>query len=394
MARHVLTINGGSSSIKFALFPIGGQRVLSGLVERIGLPDARLHVKEHDGDSLDRGIDAPDHARAVSRLIDWFQDRIGLEAITAIGHRIVHGGERYVASTRIDDELVAELRRLSPLDPAHLPGEIAIIDAFRDRCPDVPGFACFDTAFHRDMPLEAKLLPVPRRYSAKGIRRYGFHGLSYAWLLEELARIAGDTAAQGRVIFAHLGAGCSMAAVRDGKCIDTSMGFTPTAGLVMGRRSGDLDPGFLIHLLRAEQLTPDQIDDVVNQQSGLLGLSETSPDVRDLLAREGDDPRAAEALAVFCYQARKWIGAYAAALGGLDSLVFSAGIGENSFAIRSRICSGLEFLGVRLDPARNQDNAPVISTDGAEVTVRVIRTDEESMIVREVLKLLSHAPPA
>jgi acetate kinase len=389
--QQLLTVNGGSSSIKFALFEAGEppRRILSGLVERIGLADAQLHVQESAGEgSCDRSIEAPDHAHAVGHLIDWLEERIGLGAVAAIGHRIVHGGARYIAPSRIDDELVAELRRLSPIDPAHLPGEIAVIDAFRARCPKLPGIACFDTAFHRDLPQVARLLPVPRRYASMGVRRYGFHGLSYAYLLEELARTAGEEAARGRVILAHLGAGCSLAAVKAGRCVDTTMGFTPTAGLVMGRRSGDLDPGFLIHLLRTERLSGDQLDELVNKQSGLLGLSETSPDIRDLLACENNDIRAAEAVAVFCYQARKWVGAYAAALGGLDTLVFSAGIGENSASIRCRICSGLEFLGVRLDSDRNESHAPIISADDARVTVRIMRTDEESMIAREVIRLL------
>jgi acetate kinase len=390
--RCVLTINGGSSSIKFAVYTTGQapNRVVSGGVDRIGLGEAMLTIREADGQSAaaDR-IDAPDHASAVGALLDRLGDRVPVESLAAVGHRIVHGGERYIATSLIDDALLAELRRLSPLDPAHLPGEIAIIKALRAAWPGVPQFACFDTAFHRDLPRVARLLPVPRRYATAGIRRYGFHGLSYAYLMDELRRLTGNQGFGRRVILAHLGAGCSLAAVRDGKCIDTTMGFTPTAGLVMGRRSGDLDPGFLIHLMREERLSADQIDKLVNQQSGLLGISETSPDLRDLLAREEDDVRAADAVALFCYQARKWIGAFAAALGGLDTLVFTAGIGENSPVIRARVCHGLEFLGVTLDPARNESNAGIISNDASAVCMRVIHTDEELMIVREVQRLLA-----
>ena len=228
---------------------------------------------------------------------------------------------------------------------------------------------------------------VPRRYQARGVRRYGFHGISYEYLLEELARVAGPEAARGRVILAHLGSGASLAAVRDGKCVDTTMGFTPTGGLVMGTRTGDLDPGVLVHLMRTENLTADQLDALVNRESGLLGISETSADVRDLLGREATDPRAAEALAVFRYQTRKWIGAMAAALGGFDTLVFAGGIGESSAVIRGRICNGLGFLGVRIAGDRNAAGATVISEDGAPVTVRVIRTDEEAMIARTVLRM-------
>jgi acetate kinase len=315
--------------------------------------------------------------------------------VTGVGHRVVHGGSRYTDPHWITPELITELQRLSPIDPAHLPGEIALIEAFRHRLPAVPQLACFDTAFHGSMPLVAKMLPLPRRYWTSGIRRYGFHGLSYAYLMEELARVAGAEAARGRVLLAHLGSGASMAAVRDGRCLDTTMAFTPTAGLVMATRSGDLDPGLLVYLLRNEGLTADGVDDLVNRKSGLVGVSETSPDMRDLLARRAGDPRAAEAVALFCYQAKKWIGALAAALGGLDTLVFAAGIGEHAPEVRAEICDGLEYLGIRLDPARNAANAPVISIDARPTRVRVIPTDEEAYLARSVLRMLeTPAAPA
>jgi acetate kinase len=249
--------------------------------------------------------------------------------------------------------------------------------------------ACFDTAFHRTMPRVARLLPIPRRYDAKGVQRYGFHGLSYAYLMEELARLGDPAATAGRVILAHLGNGASMAAVRDGKSIDTSMGFTPTAGLVMSARSGDLDPGLAPYLGRTERMTTKQFYEMVNHQSGLLGVSETSSDMRDLLAQEAHDIRAAEAVALFCYQAKKWIGAFAAALGGLDTLVFAGGIGENAPSVRARICDGLGFLGVELNESRNVESAGMISTDAGAVTVRVIRTDEDLMIARSVRAILN-----
>jgi acetate kinase len=238
------------------------------------------------------------------------------------------------------------------------------------------------------MPRVASLLPIPRRYEAAGVRRYGFHGLSYEFLMEELARFGDPAATKGRVILAHLGSGASLAAVRDGKSIDTSMGFTPTSGLVMSSRSGDLDPGLVSYLARTEQMSASQFAEMVNQASGLLGVSEISSDLRDLLARESDDVRAAEAVALFCYQAKKWIGSFAAALGGLDTLVFAGGIGENSPLIRSRICDQLGFLGVELGEERNTKSAPLISTDGGRVAVRVIRTDEEIMIARSVARVL------
>jgi acetate kinase len=248
--------------------------------------------------------------------------------------------------------------------------------------------ACFDTAFHHALPRVAQLLPIPRRYEALGVRRYGFHGLSYAFLMEELARQAGAEAAQGRVILAHLGNGASLAAVREGKPVDTSMGFTPAAGVPMSTRSGDLDPGLVWYLARTEEMDAQQFNDMVNSRSGLLGISETSSDMRDLLQREAQDVRAAEAVALFCYQVRKWTGAFAAALGGLDTLVFSGGIGENAPIVRARICAGLEFLGIELDEKRNAANEGVISAAAGRVAVRVIRTDEELTIARSVCRVL------
>jgi acetate kinase len=304
-----------------------------------------------------------------------------------VGHRVVHG-MTHSEPEQVTPDLMDELHRNTPYDPDHLPREIELIEAFRQRHPTLPQVACFDTAFHRPMPRVAKMLPLPRRFDAKGVQRYGFHGLSYAYLTEELARVAGAKAAQGRVILAHLGNGASLAAVQAGKSVDTSMGFTPTAGLPMSTRSGDLDPGLAPYLERTEQMTSKQFYTMVNHESGLLGVSETSPDMRDLLARETKDVRAAEAVALFCYQAKKWLGAFAAALGGLDTLVFSAGIGENCPSIRTRICDGLGFLGIELNETRNAKNAAVISTDTGRVAVRVIRTDEELMIARSVCRVL------
>jgi acetate kinase len=288
---------------------------------------------------------------------------------------------------RVTSRLLAQLRRITPYAPEHLPREIGLIDAIRRRHPTLPQVACFDTAFHRTMPRVAKVLPIPRRYGAKGVERYGFHGLSYAYLMEELGRLDPE-ATKGRVILAHLGNGASLAAIRDGKSVDTSMGFTPTGGLVMGTRTGDLDPGLVYYLARTEGMTPARFQKMVNQQSGLRGVSATSADVRDLLAREARDERAAEAVALFCYQTKKWIGSYAAALGGLDTLVFAGGIGEHAPTVRKRICHGLEFLGIHLNNRRNAKNAPLISTDAGRVKVRVIRTDEELMIARSVFRVL------
>ena len=390
MRARVLTINGGSSSIKFALYePGAGSRpLLSGAVDRIGLPGPTLSVRgAGDQKATGQSVDAPDHASAGRQLIDWLDGNGHLQQIKAIGHRIVHGGQRFVQSEIVTPEMLAELRRLSPIDPNHLPAEISLIESFAQRLEQVPQVACFDTAFHRDLPRVAEILPIPRRFESQGLRRYGFHGLSYTYLMQALQRISGPGAAQGRVVLAHLGAGASLAAVRNGKCVDTTMAFTPTAGLVMATRTGDLDPGVLVYLMRSERLNADQIDELVNRQSGMLGISETSADMRDLLARRASDIRAAEAVSVFCYQVRKWIGAYAAALGGLDTLVFSGGIGEHAAEVRQEICAGLEFLGLGVDPDLNSAGAGEISPAETACMVRVIPTDEESVIVSDVVRL-------
>jgi len=300
----------------------------------------------------------------------------------------VDGGPKYYKPQRITAEMVEELRRLSPFDPDHMPEEILLTEAFHRRFPDLPQVACFDTAFHHDMPRVAQLLPIPRRYEAQGVRRYGFHGLSYAFLMEELARFGDPAATTGRVILAHLGNGASLAAVRNGKSVDTSMCFTPTAGVPMSTRSGDLDPGLVWYLMRTENMSAKQFNEMVNFHSGLLGVSETSSDMRDLLDREAQDERAAEAVALFCYQVKKWIGAFTAALGGLDTLVFAGGIGENAPTVRARICDGLGFLGIELEAKRNAANEGVISVAASRAEVRVIRTDEERMIAKTVCRLL------
>jgi acetate kinase len=382
----ILTINGGSSSIKFALYQDGEplERGLCGKIDRIGLSGTNLTFADPATNRHDsRKLDASDHKSAATFLIDWLEEQNHFESIRAVGHRVVHGMQ-HIAPELVTQELLDDLHRISPVDPDHLPREIELIETFRQRHPKLPQAACFDTAFHRNMPRVAKLLPIPRCYDAKGVQRYGFHGLSYAYLMEELARIGDPAATTGRVILAHLGNGASMAAVRDGKSIDTSMSFTPTSGLVMSTRSGDLDPSLAPYLARTEQMTTEQFYKMVNHESGLLGVSETSSDMRDLLAREADDMRASEAVALFCYQAKKWIGAFAAALGGMDTLVFAGGIGENAPLVRARICDGLGFLGIELSEARNAKTAGVISTDASRATVRVIRTDEDLMIARSV----------
>jgi acetate kinase len=388
---QILAVNGGSSSIKFALFDAGDslQRVLGGGIERIGLPGASFHVKSlNETDNFSRLLKAPDHTAAVGALMDWIEERSGRDALAAIGHRIVHGGPKYFKPQRITPEMVEELHHLSPFDPDHLPEEIILTEGFHLRFPALPQVACFDTAFHHDMPRVAQMLPIPRRYEAQGVRRYGFHGLSYAFLMEELARLGDPAATTGRVILGHLGNGASLAAVHNGKSVDTSMSFTPTAGVPMSTRSGDLDPGLVLYLARTEKMSANQFNEMVTSHSGLLGLSESSSDMRDLLDHEKRDVRAGEAVALFCYQVKKWIGAFAAALGGLDTLVFAGGIGENAPSVRARICEGLEFLGIELEEKQNASNEAVISTAAGRVAVRVIHTDEEYMIAKTVCCVL------
>jgi acetate kinase len=387
----VLAINGGSSSIRFARFDESEppRRLLDGKVDRVGLSGTNLTIKDSTGITQDsRTIDPADHHSAVAFLLDWLETQQMFASIKAVGHRVVNG-MRHSEPEVITPKLLDELHRITPYDPDHLPLEIGLIEAIRQRHPALPQVACFATAFHRTMPRVASLLPIPRRYEAAGIRRYGFHGLSYEFLMEELTRIGDPAAAKGRVILAHLGNGASLAAVRDSRSVDTSMGFTPTAGLVMSSRSGDLDPGLVSYLARTEQMSATQFQEMVNHASGLLGVSEISSDLRDLLARESNDVRAAEAVALFCYQAKKWIGSFAAALGGLDTLVFAGGIGENAPLIRERICDGLGFLGIELNQKRNAKNAPLISPDAGRVKVRVVRTDEELMIARSVIRVLN-----
>ena len=384
----VLTINGGSSSIRFAVYEAGEMplRRLDGKIDRIGLSGTNVIVNDAAGKpQASRRLAGADHRSAAVFLLDWLEAQPVFASVKAAGHRVVHG-MKHSEPERVTPKLLAELHRITPYAPDHLPREIGLIEAFRRRHPRLPQVACFDTAFHRTMPRVAKLLPIPRRYAAKGVERYGFHGLSYAYLMEELGRLD-PVAAKGRVILAHLGNGASLAAVRHGESIDTSMGFTPTAGLVMSTRTGDLDPGLVYYLARTERMTAAQFQQMVSRESGLLGVSGISSDLRDLLSREAD-VRAAEAVALFCYQAKKWIGSFAAALGGLETLVFSGGIGENAPRVRARICEGLSFLGIELDQKRNAKNAPLISPDPGRVKVRIIRTDEELMIARSVTRVL------
>ena len=389
---QVLTINGGSSSIRFASYDAAdvAAKLLGGKIDRIGLPGCTMTVDEMDHGATSRtetAVDAADHRSAAVLLLDHLGAQPWFAAVRAVGHRIVHGMQ-HSSPERVTPALLAELRTIIPYDPEHLPREIELIETIGRMHPRLQQVACFDTAFHRTMPRVATVLPIPRRYESKGVQRYGFHGLSYTYLMAELGRMGDPAATRGRVILAHLGNGASLAAVRDGRCIDTSMGFTPTSGLVMSTRSGDLDPGVMSFLALTDSMDTAAFQKMVTHASGLLGVSETSSDIRDLLAREAEDARAAEAVALFCYQIKKWIGAFAAALGGVDTLVFAGGIGENAAAVRTRVCEGLQYLGIRLDDARNAQGAALVSADSGSVAVRVIRTDEESVIADATVRLL------
>lgn len=383
----ILTINGGSSSIKFGLFEANDvlAQIFKGSIERIGSDSATLQVKGlHGEEDFSQKLLASDPIAAINLLIDWIEKQNSLGRLIAIGHRVVHGGPKYSSPQKITEKVIEDLRSLTAFAPDHLPQEILLIEAFCRRFPNIAQIVCFDTAFHHDLPRIAKLLPIPRCYEAQGVRRYGFHGLSYEFLMLELERLAGSKVSQGKVVLAHLGSGASLAAVLGGKSIDTSMSFTPTAGVAMSTRSGDLDPG----LLRYLALSVKEWDDMVNLKSGLLGMSETSSDIRELLDIEATDVRAAEAVSLFCYQVKKWIGAFAAALGGVDTLVFSGGIGENLPSIRARICEGLGFLGLDLDEKKNTASEPVISKINSKGSVRVIRTEEERMIAQTIYRML------
>lgn len=365
-ADRILVLNAGSSSLKLGLFDAAETRLTEAEVAWT------VDVHEVDG-----------HRRALRQLLAG----VDLGGIAAVGHRVVHGGTRFAAPVVVDDAVRAGIAELATLAPLHIPAALDAIEAVEEALPGVPQVACFDTAFHRRMPRLAQLYALPLRLTEAGVIRYGFHGLSYESIVDQL-RVAGDPAAGGRLVIAHLGNGASMAAVRDGRGVDTTMGFTPTGGLMMGTRSGDLDPGVLLHLLQIERMAPAAIGALVNRESGLLGVSGISADMRDLLGQEAADPRAAEAVALFCYQAKKFLGALVAVLGGVDTVVFTGGIGEHAAPVRERICAGLDGFGLRIDPTRNRKPAAIISPDGAAVTVRVMHTDEDLMIARQTATLV------
>jgi acetate kinase len=388
---RILTINAGSSSLKAAVYDMARteQLMFAVQVERIGQSGSHMRIVDGDADTLlDRTVDLDDHETAARAFLEWLELHRPEAAPNAVGHRIVHGGRAHRTPRVLTTDVLTDLQELVPIDPDHLPQALAVIQVTNDRYPSIAQVVCFDTAFHRSMPRLAQMYPLPQALAEAGVTRYGFHGLSCEFIVQALGAVDAREA-QGRIIIAHLGNGASLTAVREGVSVDTTMGFTPTGGIMMGTRSGDLDPGVLVHLLEAQGTTPVALKRLVNHEAGLLGVSGLSGDMRDLLVKEANDPRAADAVALFCYLARKSIGALAAVLGGLDTLIFTAGIGEHAAPVRKRICHGLEFLGLDLDAERNDRHRPIISRDDSRVVVRVMKTDEDLMIARHVRHLLS-----
>jgi len=394
MEYIILCVNAGSSSLKFALFAISEsdeKKIADGAIEGIGQPRARLWIQDAQKQLLeDRQAQFAGAHETIGALFAAVE-RPELPRPAAVGHRIVHGGMLYTEPQKITRQLQNDLQQLVPLAPLHLPGQIELIEAIRKWRPDLPQVACFDTAFHSRMPELARRFPLPRDLWDKGIRRYGFHGLSYEYVLSALGKQAQEPVlevsprAEGRTVIAHLGNGSSMVALRDGIPMDTTMGLTPTGGFMMGTRSGDLDPGLVLYLLRSGYDAPS-LEDLLDHKSGLLGVSETSGDMRVLLEKRNSDPRAEQAVAMFCYGVRKFLGAFAAVLGGLDTLVFTGGIGEHAAPVRREICFDLQFLGISIDENQNEKHAAIISTPESRCTVRVIPTDEDLMIARHTFR--------
>jgi len=383
-SRVILCLNSGSSSLKFALYQIGDGKeslLAQGAVERNDAEIARLwiHSAQRKIEKTGTGISS---TSATLRTASIELERLQVPHPDAVGHRLVHGGPHHAAPERITDTLLNELRSLIPFAPLHLPDEIAGIEAVTSHFSSLPQVACFDTAFHRSMPEVAQRFALPRALWDEGIRRYGFHGISYEYIMRTLG-----INPPSRLIIAHLGNGASMAAVKNGSPLDTTMGFTPAGGLMMGTRSGDLDPGIILYLLNKKRFDAPGLAELVNHQSGLLGVAGIS-DMKTLLERTDTEADAAMAVQMFCYHVRKQIGALSAALGGLDLLIFTGGIGERAAPVRWEACSGLEHLGVRLDRERNDANADTISTPDCRCLVRVIPTNEDLMIARHTYELV------
>jgi len=390
--HKILTINSGSSSLKFALYQLGDseENLFKGDFSKIGETNGSFQVKNsQDNNLIQRNMDLPDHHTALEALSKWLKSDYPEHTITAIGHRVVHGGEEHKKPGLITETLIKSLNDLIPFAPDHLPHQIKAIQSLHKLYPKLKQVACFDTSFHRNMPKPAKMFAIPWEFYQQGVKRYGFHGLSYEYILSELQQIEEKPVSSKRIIIAHLGNGASMAAVKDGRSVDTTMGFTPAGGLMMSSRSGDLDPGIIIYLLKEKHLNGDQLNRLINQQSGLAGISGISSDMKVLIEKQKKESRVSEAIELFCYQAQKFIGALTAVLGGIDILIFTGGIGENAPEIRERICQQLGFLGIYLDKNLNEQNASVISVKDKPVAVRVMKTNEELMIARHTRKIIT-----
>jgi len=388
----VLTINVGSSSIKFALYEsvIPYTRLFEGEISNVGGSDSIFRVADGPT-SFARDFPIPDHVTAAMVLVDWLHERVPAAGLTAIGHRVVYSSAAFRATQRVTPALLESMFLNRSYDSEHLPQEKLLIETLSRAFPGAIHLACFDSNFHVDMPQVASMLPIPRHFFAAGVVRQGFHGLSCTYAMRELAACAGAVAANGKVVLAHLGGGCSVTAVKGGRSIDTSMGLTPAGGMVMATRCGDIDPGLGWRLLREHDVSPSQFNHMINQDSGLKGISGISGDLRHLLSREATERGASDAVEMFCYQARKQIGTMASALEGLDSLVFMGGIGENLSVVRARICAALAFLGIDIDDALNKANASVISTKESAVAVRIVAIDEQLIIAEETCKFVSAA---
>jgi acetate kinase len=386
----ILSLNAGSSSIKFALFEAKSAAELApcmrGSIKGIGRAP-RLTVHDDAGrrlvDEAWPGGEAHSHDALLARLLGWIEDRLGHGALLAAGHRVVHGGRDYRAPVVVTDEVMARLDALCPLAPLHQPYCLAAIRAMQAHRPGLRQIACFDTAFHRDLPAVARRFALPREFEEEGVQRYGFHGLSYEYIAHRLAALDPDLA-RARVVVAHLGNGASLCAMRAGRSVDTTMSFTALDGLVMGTRSGSLDPGVLLYLLQQKGWTADRLEQLLYERSGLLGVSGISGDMEVLLA--SDNPHAAEAIDLFVHRVTQQTAALAASLGGIDGFIFTAGIGENSADIRKRVCDRLTWLGVRIDEDLNSEGSALMSVPDSVVKVRTIPTDEERMIALHVLQ--------
>jgi acetate kinase len=383
----ILVLNAGSSSLKFAV--LAGERTLCrGVIDRIGVRGRPQHANARgaDGTSLiDGDLAATDHDEALDWLVDWVPSVLGGATPGAVGHRVVHGGDSFSAPVRVTPDVVARLEALVPLAPLHQPHNLGPIKFLLARRPGLLQVACFDTAFHATMDRLERLFALPRDYYHRGVKRYGFHGLSYEFIAARLPDVD-PRAAAGRTVVAHLGNGASMCALRAGRSVATTMGFTAIDGLMMGTRTGSIDPGVLLYLLQQEGMTPDQVSDLLYTKSGLLGVSGISSDMRDLLA--SDRPEAAEAVELFCRRIAQALGSLVAVLGGLDALVFTGGIGEHAAPVRARVCELSEWLGVRLDPAANAAHRQALHAADSAAALLVIPTDEERMIARHVVRTL------